>query len=193
MADRRFFFSLGRIDNNAITSLSDGIGRAGWTETQLCAKGVGGMEIRGTGTPRWRSRRAIPVTETHRTRRAVASGFAVFGSLGEGHAPATADDVLLFPSSSAPEARTATGAARPRLRCEAGLAALPARREATFVRLARDSILEGPCDQCGDDAHRSRGKILPSRICIGLITRRLIRLRNSLTGSLWIRGQDVNR
>jgi len=55
------------------------------------------------------------------------------------------------------------------LRCEAGLAALPARREATFVRLARDSILEGPCDQCGD-ANRSQGKILPSRICIGLIT-----------------------
>ena len=83
------FFFLGRIDNNAITSLSDGIGRAGWTETQLCAKGVGGMEIRGTGTPRWRSRRAIPVTETHRTRRAVASGFAVFGSLrGKGtHRP----------------------------------------------------------------------------------------------------------
>ena len=81
-------FFLGRIDNNAITSLSDGIGRAGWTETQLCAKGVGGMEIRGTGTPRWRSRRAIPVTETHRTRRAVASGFAVFGSRGKGtHRP----------------------------------------------------------------------------------------------------------
>ena len=101
-------------------------------------------------------------------------GVCGFWLSGEGHAPATADDVLLFPSSSAPEARTATGAARPRLRCEAGLAALPARREATFVRLARDSILEGPCDQCGDAAHRSRGKILPSRICIGLITRRLI-------------------
>lgn len=27
------------------------------------------------------------------------------------------------------------------MRCEAGLVALPARREATFVRLARDSIL----------------------------------------------------
>ena len=59
------------------------------------------------------------------------------------HAPATADEVLLasFPSSLAPCARTATGAARPRLRCEVGLVALPARREATFVRLARDSIL----------------------------------------------------
>ena len=59
------------------------------------------------------------------------------------HAPATADEVLSasFPSSLAPCARTATGAARPRLRCEAGLVALPARREATFVRLARDSIL----------------------------------------------------
>ena len=67
------------------------------------------------------------------------------------HAPATADEVLSapFPSSLAPCARTATGAARPRLWWEAGLVALPVRREATFVRPARDSIPLRP-DQSDD-------------------------------------------
>ena len=62
------------------------------------------------------------------------------------------------------------------MRCEAGLAALPARREATFVRLARDSILEGPCDQCGD-ANRSQGKITLENLH-WIDHRRLIRLRS---------------
>ena len=97
---------------------------------------------RGAAGRRGEDRRAPSPVATRPARgRGPGSGFGV--SVFFCHAPATADEVLLasFPSSLAPCARTATGAARPRLRCEAGLVALPVRREATFVRLARDSIL----------------------------------------------------